>query len=221
MPLTPSGIDVDAQMLDDDQTWYELYIWLLPMIEIWVRDSAVVSWHGQQREIAEDIALEAVMRTFRYSQRAREGEMAPIGSLKALCRVIARNYFRDWRKKDRCLVRPEIATSPYTERPALHDLVDPAQIALDHLLLDSLITTVAHALAQFPQGQKTALLTDLANLSDFDDQPSRLEQALAEVGLCLSDYKRPRSDDPQERGRYAALRSIAYKRLKNAVHVLS
>ncbi len=216
MALATSSMELDGCVLDDGQSWYDLYIWLLPVVEIWVRDSGVVSWYGQQREVAEDIALEAVMRTFRYSQRSRDGEMPPIGSLKALCRVIARNYFRDWRKKDWCLVRPEVS-SP--SGMATHELVDPSQLALDHLLIDSLFVSIARALARFPQGQKAALLTDLANLSDGDDQSSRLEQAFASVGLRLSDYKCPRSDDPHERGRYAALRSIAYKRLKRDVQV--
>ena len=201
----------------DEQMWYDLYTWLLPLVEIWVRDAGVASWSGQHKEVSEDIAHEAVMRTFRYSQRARQGEMAPIGSIKALCRVIARNYFRDWRKKDWCLVRPTQDDGLYDACFVPHDLVDPSQIALDHLLLDATICTIAQVVARFPQGQRVALLTDLANMSDFDGQPTRLEQALLAVGVRLSDYKRPRLADPCARGRDAALRSIAYKRLRNAL----
>jgi DNA-directed RNA polymerase specialized sigma24 family protein len=211
MALATSSVELDQYMLENGQTWYDLYTWLLPVVEIWVRDAGVISWSGQQREVAEDVALEAVMRTFRYSQRSRDGEMPPIGSLKALCRVIARNYFRDWRKKDWCLVRPDAVSNGSSLG---NEIVDPSQLALDHLLMDALIVSIARALAKFPQGQKAALLTDLANLSDLsegDGPSSRLEQALAAVGLRLSDY------DPHERGRYAALRSIAYKRLKSAV----
>jgi DNA-directed RNA polymerase specialized sigma24 family protein len=213
---------LDESNSDDGQTWYDLYNWLLPLTEMWVRDARVSSWYGQYREIAEDIAHEAVMRTFRYHQRADRGEMAPIGSLKALSRVIALNYFRDWRKKDWCLVHP----MPDTNEEHLFDgstpgneIVDASQIALDHLMLDAIIVNVAQVVAKFPRGQKVALLTDLANISDLDGEPSLLEQALLDVGLQLSDYKRPRSDDPTIRGRDAALRSIAYKRLKYAVDV--
>ncbi|GLV57620.1 hypothetical protein KDH_44560 [Dictyobacter sp. S3.2.2.5] len=206
----------------DGQVWYDLYNWLLPLVEMWVRDSRVSSWYGQHREIAEDIAHEAVVRTFRYQQRAARGEMSPIGSIKALSRVIARNYFRDWRKKDWCLVRPTLNENDQqildvTAGP--HEIVDASQIALDRLMLDSIIVSVARVVAGFPRGQKVALLTDLANMSDLDGEPSLLEQALQDVGLQLSEYRRPRSEDPTIRGRDAALRSIAYKRLKQQVQV--
>jgi DNA-directed RNA polymerase specialized sigma24 family protein len=206
----------------DGQSWYDLYNWLLPLTEMWVRDSRVSSWYGQQKEIAEDIAHETVMRTFRYQQRADRGELAPIGSLKALSRVIALNYFRDWRKKDWCLVHAMQDANEehlFDGTTLSYEIVDASQIALDHLMLDSIIVTVAQVVAKFPRGQKVALLTDLANMSDLDGEPSLLEQALSDVGLQLSDYKRPRSDDPTIRGRDAALRSIAYKRLKHEVRI--
>jgi DNA-directed RNA polymerase specialized sigma24 family protein len=218
MATTIAFADLAEQRVGEEYDWYELYTWLLPLVEMWVRDSRVTSWQGQQKEVAEDITHEAISRTFRYNQRAQRGEMPPIGSLKALCRVIARNYFRDWRKKDWYLVHPSEDAYVYTISGS-RDMVDAAQIALDHLILDSIIVAVAQVVVKFPQGQKMALLTDLANISDSDDAPTVLEQALLDVGLQLSDYKRPPSDDPAERGRYAALRCIAYKRLKDAMQV--
>ncbi|HTI14086.1 MAG TPA: hypothetical protein VL461_05860 [Dictyobacter sp.] len=206
----------------DEKTWSDLYNWLLPLVEMWVRDSRVSSWCGQHKEIAEDIVHEAVVRTFRYYVRSHRGEMPPIGSLKALSRVIARNYFRDWRKKDWCLVRPAQETNEdqvYESHIASQDVVDASEIALDHLMLDAIIVTVARVVARFPRGQKNALLTDLANITDADGEPTLLEQALSDVGVHLSDYRRPRSADPSERGRDAALRSIAYKRLKHEVQI--
>jgi DNA-directed RNA polymerase specialized sigma24 family protein len=221
--LTETTTKLEECTAADGQTWYDLYNWLLPLVEMWVRDARVSSWYGQHREIAEDIAHEAVMRTFRYHQRADRGEMSPIGSLKALSRVIARNYFRDWRKKDWCLVRSsqdEGEVNPFEASLLAREVADAAQIALDHLMLDSIIATVAQVVANFPQGQKAALLTDLANMSDLDGtEPTRLEQAFSNVGVQLSDYRRPRSSDPAARGRDAALRSIAYKRLKHEVKV--
>lgn len=209
--------DEKEDKTSDEQTWYDLYTWLLPLVEMWVRDAGVLSWSGQHKEVSEDIAHEAVLRTFRYNQRADQGEMPPIGSVKALCRIIARNYFRDWRKKDYYLVRPTQNEGFSDIYRRSHELVDPSQIALDRLLVDSTLFTVAQIVARFPQGQRVALLTDLANMSDFDGQPTRLERALLSVGLRLSDYKRPRPTDPSARGRDAALRSIAYKRLRNAL----
>jgi DNA-directed RNA polymerase specialized sigma24 family protein len=208
---------IDEPERVDEQTWYDLYLWLLPLVELWVRDAQVSSWYGQQKEIAEDIAHEAVMRAFKYHQRAQDGELPAIGSLKALSRVIARNYFRDWRKKDWCLVRPDVANGEHGRYEGINgmgEVVDAAQIALDQLIMDSIIVTIAQVVARFPQGQKVALLTDLANMSALEEGPTRLEQAFATVGIRLSDYRRPRLEDPAARSRDAALRSIAYKRLK-------
>lgn len=208
----------------EEQIWYELYHWLLPCVETWVRNSRVSSWHGQQREIAEDISHETIMRTLRYSQRADRGEVAPILSLKALSRVIACNYFRDCRKKDQYLVRPAIDGGDYFNFCAASvswEMIDVAQIVLDRLMLDSIIVNIAQAIARFPPGQKKALLTDLANMSDLSGKQSSLEQALLHVGLQLSDYKRPRPNDPVVRGRDAALRSIAYKRLRQEIKIAS
>ena len=211
---------IDGPEIVDEQTWYDLYVWLLPLVEMWVRDSQVSSWYGQHREIAEDIAHEAIVRAFKYHQRSHRGEMPPIGSLKALSRVIARNYFRDWRKKDWCLVRPTLADTDYhryDSARATGEIVDAAQIALDRLILDSIIVTIVQVVVRFPPGQKVALLTDLANMSALEEKPTRLERAFSAVGVQLSDYKRPRLEDPSARSRDAALRSIAYKRLKQAV----
>lgn len=211
---------IDEPEIVDEQTWYDLYVWLLPLVEMWVRDSQVSSWYGQHKEIAEDIAHEAVMRAFKYHQRSHRGEMPPIGSLRALSRVIARNYFRDWRKKDWCLVRP--TDTEYYKYDGTHtagEIADAAQIALDRLILDSVIVTVAQAVVRFPPGQKVALLTDLANMTALEGGPTRLERAFSAVGVRLSDYKRPRLEDPSARGRDAALRSIAYKRLKHEVNL--
>ncbi len=211
---------IDEPEIIDEQVWYDLYVWLLPLVEMWVRDSQVSSWYGQHKEIAEDIAHEAVMRSFKYHQRSDRGEMPPIGSLRALSRVIARNYFRDWRKKDWCLVRPtDSEYYRYDSGYTAGEVTDAAQIALDRLILDSIIVTVAQAVVRFPPGQKVALLTDLANMIALEGGPTRLERAFSEVGVRLSDYKRPRPEDPSARGRDAALRSIAYKRLKHEVNL--
>ncbi len=225
MMHTKPAVTQKNTLLDDGQTWYDLYTWLLPVVEMWVRDAGVASWRGQQHEVAEDIAHEAVTRTFSYEQRASRGEMPPIGSLRALARVIALNYLRDCRKKDRCLIRPEQESEAGSIiMMLLYSSEDAAQIALDRLLLDSIIVAVARAVATFPRAQKAALLTDLANITAEtagEDQcsPTRLEQALSEQGLCLKNYRRTHFDTPTERTRYASLRSIAYKRLKQAMQV--
>ena len=215
MPTNTDSSSYDGHRQSNEQVWYDLFTWLLRLVEIWVRNSGVISWYGQYKEIAEDITLEAVMRTFKYSQRADQGEALPIVSLKALGSTIARNHFRDRRKKDRHLVRPTLSVRAYHTCALVHECPDPSEIALDHLELDAVIISAAQAVAKLPYRQKIAILTDLANTSDFDEQPSPLEQALSAEGLQLRDYVRPRPADPGERRRHAALRCVAYKRLRN------
>ena len=202
---------------DDEQIWNDLFTWLLAIVEKWVVYADVSCWRGQQKEVSEDIAQEALLRTFRYTQRASRGEVQPVVSLKSLSKVIAQNYFRDRGRKDQHLVRPfqneETDQLPQTAR----DLIDPAQIALDHLIFCTTIVMAAQVVASFPQQQRTALLTDLANISDFDAPPTLLEQSLSSEGIHLRDYKRPLPTEPAQRGRFAAHLCIAYKRLKKKV----
>ncbi len=205
----------------DEQTWYDLYAWLLPIAEGWVYCADVATWQGQQREIAEDIAQEAVARTFQYSQRAERGEVPIIASLKSLTRTIAQNYFRDRRKKDWCLLPPptyEVSWEGCEMHPGRENL-SPSEIAVDQLILDATITDAARLLVKFPRRQRDVLLTDLANLADFGDQPSLLEQALFAEGIQLRDYRHPLPSEPLARNRYAALLCIAYKRLRREVAV--
>ena len=204
---------------DDEQIWNDLFTWLLAVVEKWVMYADVSCWRGQQKEVSEDIAQEALLRTFRYTQRANRGEVQPVVSLKSLSKVIAQNYFRDRRRKDQHLVR--LFQNEASDQPLsmTRDLVDPAQIALDHLIFCTAIVMAAQVVARFPNQQRTALLTDLANSSDFDAPPTLLERSLSTEGIRLRDYHRPLPTEPALRSRYAAHLYIAYKRLRKKVQV--
>lgn len=205
--------------LYDEQQWRDLYTWLLSLVEMWVYYADVPSWQGQQKEISEDITQEALLRTYRYSQRAERGEVRSIASLRSLSRTIAQNHFRDRRKKERCLVRPT-PDAPQLETALLaEEQIDPSQIAVDRMILSAVIIAAARAVMKFPQRQRIALLTDLANTADFSDQPGLLEQALSEEGISLRDYSHPISHEQGERNRHAALLCIAYKRLRKEIEV--
>ena len=218
MTATACSTTLD-RFLDDGQQWQDLHTWLLPLVEMWVYYADVPSWHGQQKEISEDITQEALLRTFRYSQRARRGEVRTIASLKSLSRTIAQNHFRDRRKKDRCLVRPTYSDTPPDVYSAPGEQVDPSEIAVDQLMFTSVILNAARLVVKFPPRQRMALLTDLANTADFNAPPTLLTQALSKEGIDLRDYHQPLSKEPAERNRYAALLCIAYKRLRKEVEV--
>jgi DNA-directed RNA polymerase specialized sigma24 family protein len=204
---------------NDEQMWNDLYTWLLSVVEKWVAFANVTCWCGQQKEIAEDIAQEAILRVLKYRLRARRGEVQPIVSLKSLSKVIAQNYFRDRRRKDQYLVRPSQNSDSAETYVTAHDLVDPSEIALDHLLIRSVIVAAAQVVANFPDQQRVALLTDLANTSDFNDAPTLLEQALSAAGIQLRDYSGRLPAEPSTRSLHAANLCIAYKRLRKKVQL--
>ena len=219
MSETVNAFAATEPTYDDEQIWNDLFTWLLAVVEKWVLYADVSCWRGQQREVSEDIAQEALLRTFKYTQRAQQGKVQPVVSLKSLSKVIAQNYFRDRRRKDQLLVRPFQNEESEQLVFATHDIVDPAEIALDHLIFCTAIVMAAQVVAQFPLQQRTALLTDLANISDFDAPPTLLEQSLSIEGIRLRDYHRPLPTEPAQRGRFAAHLCIAYKRLRKKVEV--
>ncbi len=219
MSETVNAFAVTESTYDDEQIWDNLFTWLLAVVEKWVLYADVSCWRGQQREVSEDIAQEALLRTFKYTQRAQQGKVQPVVSLKSLSKVIAQNYFRDRRRKDQLLVRPFQNEEHEQLVFATHNIVDPAEIALDHLIFCTAIVMAAQVVAQFPLQQRTALLTDLANISDFDAPPTLLEQSLSTEGIHLRDYHRPLPTEPAQRGRFAAHLCIAYKRLRKKIEV--
>jgi DNA-directed RNA polymerase specialized sigma24 family protein len=204
---------------NDEQIWNDLYTWLLSLVEKWVAYAHVTCWYGQQKEVSEDIAQEAILRVLRYRQRARRGEVQPIVSLKSLSKVIAQNYFRDRRRKDQYLVRPSQNTDNAETYVTARDLADPLEIALDHLLTGSVIVAAAQVVANFPDQQRVALLMDLANTSDFNDPPTLLEQALSAKGIQLRDYCGRLPAEPSTRSLHAANLCVAYKRLRRKVQL--
>jgi hypothetical protein len=86
-------------------------------------------------------------------------------------------------------------------------------------MLNSVIVTAAHIVANFPNQQRAALLMDLANTSDFNEPPTLLERALSAEGIQLRDYSGPLPTEPSMRSRHAAHLCIAYKRLRMKVQV--
>lgn len=213
MQLNETDLAFSPYTQESEQLWHELSSWLFPLVHMWVCYSGIRTWRGQYREIAEEIVQEAIMRTFKYTQRAERGEVPAVISLKSLSKVIAQNHFRDRCKKDCRLIHP-------AQEDFLHDHElnqerdDPFQIACEQLVSDATLMAAAQLVANFPRGQRLALLTDLANTTNLDEQPGLLERAFADLGVELRDYHHPLPTDQTERGKHSALLCIAYKRLR-------
>src|SRR3989442_13017817 len=92
---TPTALTFD---LCSDSSWASLYPRLLTLVKRWVYASNVLSWTGQESDVAWDIVLTSIKPTFKYVLKAR-GEEIKIVSLERLLSVLAKNYSSDLRDK--------------------------------------------------------------------------------------------------------------------------
>ena len=93
------------------------------------------------------------------------------------------------------------------------EYADGLDIATEKVYQREIFALFAREISKFPQKQRLALLSDLANRMFFDEQPTPLQEAFLAVGIRLEDYKRPFLADSDERKRSAALLAHAYRRV--------
>ncbi|HZU67442.1 MAG TPA: hypothetical protein VFA09_09190 [Ktedonobacteraceae bacterium] len=200
-----------------DGTWGLLYSKLFPIVNYWVYNAHLNSWYGQESDVAWDIVLFAVGRTFEYALKAQYGGIAII-SLERLSMRIARNHFLDRLRKEGRLTRFDQDDCLAGGQIKLDNLVDPAELAFDTMYTSWLFTKIAHVVAGFPAATRNALLIDLASRMSFEDgQPTALQQAFLDVGIRLQDYQGLLPNDPVAKSRHASLLSLAYKRLAQVI----
>ena len=209
-PSVPFGCD-----LYNDTTWQKLYPLLRPLVKHWVYSSGVSSWKGQEDDVVDDIVQEAITRLFQYSQRAERGEVVPIDAIEHMIKVVALNYCRDLKRRERRLLRPSIDERSYGEPVDSTNTVDPAEIAIDETFQEWLFERLSQEIVKFPKKQRIALLIDLANRMHFAVQPSLLQRAFSRRGVKLQDFRHLFPKNPLERSRHAASLSLAYKRVAN------
>ncbi|SRR6266699_698322 len=203
--------------LCSDTCWIVLYSLLLPLVKRWVYSSNICSWLGQEYDIACDIVQEAIKRTFEYVGKAKDDGIEII-SLQALSIRIAKNYYQDLRRKEYRIVHFDQEDSSPGNQIGQYNLVDPSELAFNVVYIGWLFTQIAHVVARFPDGTRTALLIDLASRMYFEDgQPTALQLAFLNVGIRLQDYQHLLPRDPGAKSRHASLVSIAYKRLRKVI----
>jgi DNA-directed RNA polymerase specialized sigma24 family protein len=200
-------------LLKNEDFWKSLYETLRRPVTSLVHRYKVPSWIGQEDDQINDIIQETVTRLYNRLLTS-PGEMFSIRSVEAFAYTIARHYCLDLVRKERRIAHlPEEAY----ELEMLHTLLDEEDELtrlLDALSLQSLFTEAARIIVAIPRKQRRALLVDLARYNDFSEQPTLLEQALAEVGIQLRDYCHLLPLDQLERTRHNALVSLSYRRLR-------
>lgn len=200
-----------------DDCWMSLYKRLRTLATHWVYNAHVNSWYGQENDVAWDIVLVAIERTFEYSLKAKNSGIA-IFSLERLSVRIARNYYLDLLRKECRLVHFDQEDSLPGYQISLSNLVDPSEIAFDMVYTDWLFTQIASVVTTFPEGTRTALLIDLASRMHFDDDEyTPLQRAFLLVGIRLQDYQDLLPEDRAAKSRHASLLTVAYKRLAKMI----
>jgi len=212
----PTALTFD---LCSDSSWASLYPRLLTLVKRWVYASNVLSWTGQESDVAWDIVLTSIKRTFEYVLKARS-EGTNIASLERLSIVIAKNCFLDVRRKDLRLLHLDHDEHLQEEWPMTHNEANLAEAVLDKLHEEWLFREVAKVVVDFPEKMRTALLIDLARRMDFneaDSDPTPLQQAFLEVGIQLQEYQRLLPKEPAARARHFSLVSLGYKRIARLI----
>ena len=205
----------DVQICSNEISWQKLYLLLQPLVKHWVYSSGVSSWKGQEDDVVEDVVQEAITRIFQYSQRAERGEVIPIDTIEHMIKVVALNYCRDLKRRERRLLRPSIDERSYGEAVDSTNTVDPAEIAIDAAFQEWLFERLSQQIVNFPKKQRIALLIDLAYRMHFAVQPSLLQRAFSRRGVKFQDFRHLAPKNPLERSRHAASLSLAYKRVAN------
>ncbi len=208
------------RMPTTNEEWRTLNKKLLCYIKNCLYTYQVIHWSGAEQEIAEDVLQETILRALRFACKYKEQNDAPlINNFEALCKTIAKRYILDLYRKDKRFVG-SLDNDDFSLTHTNISLSDnPAEIALEDMALYSSMQTLSQVVKSFPERQKTALLIDLANKADFDDEwPSPLERAMWAVGISLRDYYCVLPQDPILRSRHSALVCLAYKRLRLAFH---
>jgi len=194
-----------------DALWLPLYLLLLPLAKSWVYSAHINSWYGQENDIAWDIVLVAIQRTYEYNLKAQD-ENIPIGSFQRLSIRIAKNYFQDLRRKDSRLLplnRDDCSQVVYM----IHDDVNVSETILDRVYEEWLFEEIAKEIASYPIKLRTAMLIDIARRMEFNVQPTPLQAAFLKVGIQLRDFENLLPQDPIMRSRHSSLVSLGYRKL--------
>lgn len=219
-PLSPN--EYQTGHADDSEKWEMLYPLLHARVARWVCSTRIPLWTYQRKEVIEDIVQDALLRTVAYMRRAERGEARMVDSLESMSIVTAYHCYVDSLRRDRHLIplsQEADASTEYLVSLGSIELQEqeqesPLDRATEAVYSEDLFTQVAHEVAHFPLKQRDALLIDLANRMYFDPYClTPLQQAFADAGIHLQEYRRPLPTDRMVRARHAAHLSLAYKRL--------
>ena len=167
---------------------------------------------GQEIDIAWDIVLVTIQRTYEYHLKTVSGNTR-IELFQRFSIKTARNYFHDLRRKDSKLLplnREGCTQIEYT----IHNEIDFSEVIQDKDYQEWLLKEIATIVANFPPKLRRAMLIHIARNMDFDTQPTAIQTAFLKEGIHLEEYAGLFPQEPILRSRHSSLVSLGRKQLK-------
>lgn len=199
-----------TQLKEMEIDWEKCRQQLFERIRPKVYEINLPRWKGEETDIAHDAVQDAMRKLLEELRKIDEGEKKPIENLESWLFRTCLNGLLDRRRREIRLC-PETAHDPYIFADSrLH----PSDIAVQNVYEEGLFRIAAERIADFPTKQRRALLTDLANLMDFDEKPTPLQEAFHAQSIQMEEYRTSQSNDKKERSCHAALLYQVYMRVK-------
>jgi DNA-directed RNA polymerase specialized sigma24 family protein len=202
-------------LLHNECFWKDLYDKLHKPVTTFVHRYKVPSWEGQEDDMINDIIQETITRLYNRFLTA-PNEIFSIKNMEAFASTVALRYCLDLRRKEKRLTRlpqegNEIEMHAFRSDDELTNL-------LEALSVQSILADAARIITNIPNKQRRAVLVDLACHNDFTETPTLIEQALAETGIQLREYRYLFPHSQPQRSRHNALVSLGYRRLRTGFH---
>ncbi len=172
-------------------------------------------WFGSEKQLVEDVRDETLARVLYYAWKAEQDLVPPINSFEALCKITARNYLLDLRRRDKHIAMSIESICLSNEHQYIGMSEDIALTVIEDMMMYEKMLLIAKVVKGFSTKLRVAVLTHFANLEDFDDeQPRPLERAMWAVGIPLREYRCDLPENPVLRRRHAALVCLGLKSLR-------
>lgn len=197
------------------EQWYQLSNRLYPYIKNCLYIYSTFHTMGGEAELAEDVLQETYLRALTFAEKHN----APaIENFEAFCKSCANHYILDLQRKNKRFsgsLDTEAFSNLTNDTP---ECSDPASFVLEYLSLYHDMLIISEAVNSLPGKTRLAILTDLANIMDFnEEEPTPLDRAMQEVGVEMREYNYELPHDKKLRSQHASLLSQGYKRLHDAL----